>query len=68
MGATPEGQKEMITVLDGYRDSEQGWSELLVGLKQRDLKLSPKIAVGDGALGFWAAIRKVFLGAREQRC
>ncbi len=68
MGATPDGQKELIAVLDGYRESEQSWSELLVDLKQRGLQLSPKVAVGDGALGFWAALRKVFPDAREQRC
>ncbi|XZE56086.1 IS256 family transposase [Planctomycetaceae bacterium SH139] len=68
MGATNDGQKELIAVLDGYRESEQSWSELLVDLKQRGLQLSPKVAVGDGALGFWAAIRKVFPETREQRC
>ncbi|KAA1261623.1 Transposase, Mutator family [Rubripirellula obstinata] len=68
MGATPDGRKELIAVLDGYRESEQSWSELLIDLKQRGLKMAPKIAVGDGALGFWAAIRKVFPETREQRC
>lgn len=55
MGATAEGTKELIAVLDGYRESEQSWSELLLDLKQRGLAIAPKIAVGDGALGFWAA-------------
>ena len=68
MGATPDGRKELIAVLDGYRESEQSWSELLLDLKQRGLTMSPKIAVGDGALGFWAALRKVFPDTREQRC
>ena len=68
MGATPEGHKELIAVLDGYRESEQSWSELLLDLKQRGLPLAPKIAVGDGALGFWAALRKVFPDTKEQRC
>ncbi len=68
MGATPDGRKELIAVLDGYRESEQSWSELLIDLKQRGLRMAPKIAVGDGALGFWAAIRKVFPETREQRC
>lgn len=68
MGATPDGRKELIAVLDGYRESEQSWSELLIDLKQRGLKMAPKIAVGDGALGFWSAIRKVFPETREQRC
>lgn len=68
MGATAEGQKELIAVLDGYRESEQSWSELLLDLKQRGLASVPKIAVGDGALGFWAALRKVFPETTEQRC
>jgi transposase-like protein len=68
MGATADGRKELITVLDGYRESEQSWSELLLDLKQRGLKLAPKIAIGDGALGFWAALRKIFPETREQRC
>jgi putative transposase len=68
MGATADGKKELIAVLDGYRESEQSWSELLLDLKQRGLQTAPKIAVGDGALGFWAALRKVFPGTKEQRC
>ncbi|MDH3692282.1 MAG: IS256 family transposase [Gammaproteobacteria bacterium] len=68
MGATADGKKEVIAVLDGYRESEQSWTELLVSLKQRGLTTAPKIAVGDGALGFWAALRKVFPQTREQRC
>jgi putative transposase len=68
MGATADGQKELIAVLDGYRESEQSWSELFLGLKQRGLAIAPKVAVGDGALGFWAALRKVFPETREQRC
>jgi transposase-like protein len=68
MGATADGQKELIAVVDGYRESGQSWYELLWGLKQRGLALAPKLAVGDGALGFWAALRKVFGETREQRC
>lgn len=68
MGATADGQKELIAVLDGYRESEQSWSELLLNLKQRGLTAAPKIAVGDGALGFWAALRKIFPETQEQRC
>jgi transposase-like protein len=60
MGATADGQKELIAVLDGYRGSEQSWSELLLDLKQRGLVIAPKVAVGDGALGSWAALRKLF--------
>jgi putative transposase len=68
MGADREGKKELIAVYDGVRESEQSWYELLVDLKQRGLKMSPKLAVGDGALGFWAALRKTFGETREQRC
>lgn len=68
MGATADGRKELIAVLDGYRESEQSWTELLLSLKQRGLVTAPKIAVGDGALGFWAALRKMFPETREQRC
>ena len=68
MGATAEGKKELIAVQDGYRESEQSWMELLLDLKARGLTEAPKLAVGDGALGFWAALRKVFGETREQRC
>ncbi len=68
IGATADGRKELIAILDGYRESEQSWSELLVGLKHRGLTMTPKVAVADGALGFWAAARKVFPEMREQRC
>ncbi len=68
MGATQDGRKELVGILDGYRESEQSWRELLLELKNRGLQEAPKIAVGDGALGFWAALRKVFPQTREQRC
>ena len=68
MGATTDGQKELIAVVDGYRESEQSWYELLIGLKQRGLQIAPKLAIGDGALGFWAALRKVYGQTQEQRC
>jgi len=68
MGATADGVKELITVQDGYRESAQSWSELLLDLKQRGLSTAPKLAVGDGALGFWAALRKLFPQTKEQRC
>ncbi len=68
MGATAEGKKELIAVVDGYRESEQSWYELLIDLKQRGLSVDPKLATGDGALGFWAALRKVYPATREQRC
>ena len=68
MGATQDGRKELVGILDGYRESEQSWRELLLELKNRGLQEAPKVAVGDGALGFWAALRKVFPKTREQRC
>ena len=68
MGATVDGKKELIAVLDGYRESQQSWRELLLDLKNRGLALPPRLAVGDGGLGFWAALREVFPGTREQRC
>ena len=68
MGATADGQKELLAVIDGYRESEQNWAELLLDLKHRGLSDAPKIAVGDGALGFWAALRKIFPETKEQRC
>lgn len=68
MGATADGKKELIAVLDGYRESKQSWRELLLDLKNRGLQVAPKIAVGDGALGFWGALREVFPETREQRC
>jgi putative transposase len=68
MGATPDGKKELIAVLDGYRESEQSWLELLNDVKRRGLALPPHVAVADGALGFWAAQRKAWPTTREQRC
>lgn len=68
MGATADGRKELIAVQDGYRESEQSWSSMLLSLKQRGLTIDPKLAIADGALGFWAAARKAWPTAREQRC
>ncbi|MBI2767695.1 MAG: IS256 family transposase [Chloroflexi bacterium] len=68
IGATKDGRKELLAVQDGYRESEQSWHELLTDLKQQGLVIPPKLAVGDGALGFWAALRKVYPTTREQRC
>ena len=68
MGATADGRKELIAVVDGVRESKQSWLELLLDLKERGLTTPPKLAVGDGAIGFWAALREVFPSTREQRC
>ena len=64
---TSRGDKEFLAIEDGYRESEQSWTEVLLSLKDRGFK-SPKLAVGDGALGFWKAVRKVFTQTRSQRC
>jgi putative transposase len=68
IGATADGQKELIAVVEGYRESEQSWLSLLLDLKQRGLVLEPKLAIGDGSLGFWKALPKVYPTTREQRC
>ena len=68
MGATPEGKKELVAIADGYRESEQSWKELLLDVKARGLKGDPKLAIGDGALGFWKALPQAFPTTREQRC
>ena len=68
MGATADGTKELITVIDGVRESELSWKEVLLNLKSRGLEQAPKLAIGDGALGFWKALRQVFPTTREQRC
>ena len=68
MGATKDGKKELIAVLDGFRESEQSWKELLLDVKSRGLTMDPKLAVGDGALGFWKAVGQVWPAIREQRC
>lgn len=68
MGATPAGEKELVGILDGFRESEQSWKELLLDLKGRGLTTDPKLAIGDGALGFWKALPQVFPTTRCQRC
>ena len=68
MGATEDGRKELIAISDGYRESTQSWRELLLEAKKRGLTADPKLAIGDGALGFWAALREVYPATREQRC
>jgi putative transposase len=68
MGASEDGRKELIALSDGYRESAQSWRELLLEAKPRGLSVDPKLATGDGALGFWAALREIFPATREQRC
>ena len=68
MGATKDGKKELVAVHDGYRESKTSWQEILLELKNRGLRSLPSLAIGDGALGFWAALREEFPETREQRC
>ncbi len=68
IGATAEGKKELVSLTDGFRESEQSWKEVLLDLKRRGLRLDPRLAVGDGALGFWKALPQVFGETRVQRC
>jgi len=68
MGALENGQKELVAVHDGYRESKLSWKEVLRDLKKRGLSNLPKLATRDGALGFWAALREEFPHTREQRC
>src|SRR4029079_6502279 len=64
---TPEGKKELVGPIDGVRESAQSWKDLLLDLKRRGLAVAPKLAVADGALGFWQAIEEVAPTSRGQR-
>jgi transposase-like protein len=66
IGVRPDGSKELVAVEDGYRESSESWKSVLRNLKRRGMK-SPVVAVGDGALGFWNAVRQVWPETREQR-
>jgi putative transposase len=66
LGARPDGTKELITIEDGYRESTESWASVLRDLSQRGMR-APLLAIGDGALGFWAALRDVWPETREQR-
>jgi putative transposase len=67
VGVLPDGTKQVIALEDGYRESTDSWLSLLRDLKRRGMP-APKLAIGDGALGFWAALRQVYPGTKEQRC
>ncbi len=67
IGVTEQGNKEFLAIDDGYRESEQSWVEVLENLKGRGMN-QPKLAIGDGALGFWKALQRVFGATRAQRC
>ena len=68
IGASKDGRKELLGLIDGYRESEASWKELLLDLKERGLTEDPKLAIGDGSLGFWKALPQVFGSTRGQRC
>jgi transposase-like protein len=67
IGVRVDGTKELIALADGHRESTESWADLLRSCKRRGMA-APVLAVGDGALGFWAAVRDVFPETREQRC
>jgi transposase-like protein len=68
IGVTPEGEKERVAIGDGYRESKDSWKQILLDLKERGLQAGPRLATGDGAMGFWAALEEVFPATRAQRC
>ena len=67
LGVRADGRKELVAITDGYRESCESWADLLRDCKRRGMT-APVLAVGDGALGFWKAVREVFPKTREQRC
>jgi putative transposase len=67
MGVTEQGNKELIALEDGFRESTESWLSLLRQLKERKLA-APIVAVGDGALGFWNAVTKIYPESKHQRC
>jgi len=67
IGVRTDGRKELVALADGYRESGESWADLLRDCARRGMR-APVLAVGDGALGFWGALREVFPAAREQRC
>ena len=68
IGVQENGKKELVAMEDGYRESEQSWYEVLLDLQQRGLTRAPELAIGDGALGWWKALNKVYPDTRTQRC
>jgi transposase-like protein len=67
IGVRADGRKELVALADGFRESAESWADLLRDCKRRGMT-APVLAVGDGALGFWKAVRNVFPETREQRC
>lgn len=68
IGADEYGEKDVLAIMDGFRENADSWRDLLRGLKKRGLNVPPELAIGDGALGFWTALRDVLPETREQRC
>ena len=68
MAADRHGNKELLAVQDGYRESKAGWREMLLDLKARGLAIGPRLSIGDGSLGFWAALDEIFPETKRQRC
>lgn len=68
VGVTEHGHKELVAVEDGFRESTASWEEVLTKLRQRGLCNGPKLSVGDGALGFWGALAKIYPDCQHQRC
>lgn len=68
IGATEDGQKEILAIADGYRESTESWQEMLRDIKMRGLKIGPLSATGDGALGFWKGLTLEYPDTRHQRC
>jgi transposase-like protein len=67
IGVSADGRKELVALADGYRESTESWTDLLRDCSRRGMR-APVLAIGDGALGFWGALREVFPATREQRC
>jgi putative transposase len=67
IGVRADGRKELVALADGYRESTESWADLLRDCKRRGMR-APVLTAGDGALGFWDALREVFPQTREQRC
>jgi putative transposase len=67
IGVRADGRKELVALADGYRESTESWADLLRSCRRRGMT-APVLAVGDGALGFWKAVREVCPATGEQRC
>jgi transposase-like protein len=68
LGVKPDGRKERVAIGNGFRESKESWRDVLLDLKARGLQTGPLLAVGDGSMGFWAALDEVYPATRPQRC